>query len=124
MDPSTKIGVGIILLILLGGFWFTSDNSPTGNVIGGDVAGSMRHIVVDATWFEFNPNEIRVKQGEDIMIMINNIDVDHGITIPALGVRGNNVVTFTADKKGEFDFYCDNFCGTGHRDMVGKIIVE
>ena len=124
MEQSTKIGIGIILIIILGGFWFTSDNSPTGNVIQENIAGTTRHIVVDAKWFEFNPNEIRVKQGENIMLMINNLDVDHGITIPELGVSGNDMVVFTADKKGEFLFYCNNFCGTGHSEMVGKIIVE
>mgnify|MGYP001950936036 FL=1 len=85
---------------------------------------NVRSISIDAKWFEFNPNEIIVNQGEKVEITINNLDVDHGITIPELGLSGNNFVSFTADKKGEFMFYCDNFCGEGHKDMIGKIVVE
>jgi predicted MPP superfamily phosphohydrolase len=31
---------------------------------------------------------------------------------------------FTADTAGEYDFYCDVFCGEGHSDMTGRIVVE
>lgn len=84
----------------------------------------VKHIVIDAKWYEFSPNTIRIKEGDKVMLMINNLDTTHGITIPELGVSGNDVVEFTATKKGEFDFYCNNFCGPDHRDMIGKIIVE
>jgi cytochrome c oxidase subunit 2 len=32
-------------------------------------------------------------------------------------------VTLKPDSAGEFDFLCDNFCGTGHEEMNGEIIV-
>ena len=31
---------------------------------------------------------------------------------------------FTADKAGRFDFLCDVFCGDGHEDMSGTLIVD
>ena len=32
-------------------------------------------------------------------------------------------VVFTPDKTGEFTFSCNIFCGSGHEDMVGRLIV-
>jgi cytochrome c oxidase subunit 2 len=33
-------------------------------------------------------------------------------------------VALTPDKAGEFNFLCTVFCGEGHENMVGKVIVE
>ena len=33
-------------------------------------------------------------------------------------------VHFTPDKVGEFHFSCDVFCGDGHEDMTGTVIVK
>jgi len=133
MEKSTKIGLGLFLLVILGGYFFfnsDSDSTITGNVVqagigdfSGTLSGNTRHINIDAKRWDFG-EDIRVKQGEDVMLMINNIDTTHGIFIPELNVRGNNVVTFTADTKGEFEFFCNTFCGSGHKGMTGKIIVE
>jgi cytochrome c oxidase subunit II len=30
---------------------------------------------------------------------------------------------FTPDKSGEFGFHCDVFCGSGHENMTGTVIV-
>jgi cytochrome c oxidase subunit 2 len=32
-------------------------------------------------------------------------------------------VRLTPDKAGDFDFFCDNFCGEGHETMSGTIRV-
>lgn len=115
MEKSTYIGLGIcITIIVVGLVLFNSE----------DKTETTRTIQIDAKWFDFNPNEIRLKQGEDVTIQINNLDATHGINIPKLGIRGDNIVRFRFDKKGEFEFYCNNFCGEGHSDMIGKIIVE
>jgi len=127
MEKSTLFGIMVFLVVIIGGMFITNSESSTitGNTVNNDDNNKkVRHIVIDAKWFEFNPDKITIKQGENVMLMINNIDVLHGINIPELGLRGSDVIEFTADKKGEFDFYCDNFCGEGHREMVGKIIVE
>jgi restriction endonuclease S subunit len=50
--------------------------------------------------------------------------IPHGLAIRGYEDRVNVVsdgkpviVTFTADKVGEFDIYCSNFCGWGHAFM-------
>ncbi|PYT08728.1 MAG: hypothetical protein DMF60_04055 [Acidobacteria bacterium] len=56
-------------------------------------------------------------------------DKEHGFTLPDFGVRTDikpgsvNRISFTPDKAGHFAFACDVFCGGGHEDMSGTLIV-
>ena len=34
------------------------------------------------------------------------------------------VIRFTPEKAGVYDFLCDNFCGSGHEEMNGRIVVK
>ncbi|MEK6967962.1 MAG: cupredoxin domain-containing protein [Nanoarchaeota archaeon] len=80
--------------------------------------------------YSFEPSIINAKVGDTIVLTMKSIDVAHGITIPELGVSQDlpvneeKTVTFKVDKKGEFPFRCSVFCGSGHRSMTGKIVVE
>ncbi|MCF7812799.1 cupredoxin domain-containing protein [Candidatus Gracilibacteria bacterium] len=85
---------------------------------------SVRTINIDAQRFEFSPNIIRVKKGEKVRLVVNNLDTTHNITIPAFQLGNKSEAIFTADKVGEFEFFCANMCGRGHHEMSGKIIVE
>ncbi|HLD04491.1 MAG TPA: cupredoxin domain-containing protein [Candidatus Nanoarchaeia archaeon] len=83
-----------------------------------------------ARMFEFEPSEIRVKQGEPVRLKITSVDVEHGIAIPAYNIRETlpigeeRVIEFIADQVGTFDFYCSVPCGSGHRSMKGQLVVE
>ncbi|PIN87334.1 cytochrome C oxidase subunit II [Candidatus Woesearchaeota archaeon CG10_big_fil_rev_8_21_14_0_10_44_13] len=109
----------ILVVLLLAG---CAKNASTGQAVT-DVDG-VKEYDVDAFRFSYTPDEIRVKQGDDVRININNVDTPHGIMIPDFNAEGENTVEFTADKKGEFAWYCLIPCGSGHMQMRGKIIVE
>src|SRR5690349_16244524 len=87
-------------------------------------------IHMTAKKFEYNPSEITVKKGQPVVIEIVSLDRKHGFTIPELNIRMDvkpgekNVVRFTPDRAGTFNFHCDNFCGEGHEGMAGKLIVQ
>lgn len=91
----------------------SEDNRPT------------RIVEVSAVRFEFTPSVILAKQGEKVLIKIDNTDTVHNIFIPELD-QFENSREFLLDtsKKGEFEFNCANFCGEGHLTMTGKIIIE
>jgi len=61
---------------------------------------------------------------------LTSIDRVHGFKMPNFGIRTAIVpgettkVTFKPDKAGSFAFFCDVFCGDGHEDMGGTLIVE
>ncbi len=85
---------------------------------------------ITAKTFEFNPSIIRVNKGDRVKLIIKSTDVTHGFEIKEYNIREtlypNEPVTveFTADKAGEFIFKCNIPCGSGHKEMNGKLIVE
>lgn len=87
-------------------------------------------IEVGAGGFYFNPKEIRVKEGQTVQINVTNEGGTHDWVIdefdartPILQSGQKASVTFVADRKGTFEYYCS--VGS-HRanGMVGKLIVE
>jgi cytochrome c oxidase subunit II len=92
-------------------------------------AATEQVIHLTAKKFDYSPNEITVKKGQPVVIEIVSLDRKHGFTIPDLKVRsdvkpgGKNIVRFTPDKTGTFNFHCDLFCGSGHEGMAGTLVV-
>lgn len=89
-----------------------------------------RAITIDAKNFAYSQKEIRVKRGEPVTLTLTVSDGFHDLVVDELGVRTKkmskgqaDVVTFTPEKTGTFEYYCS--VGT-HRamGMVGKIVVE
>lgn len=86
-------------------------------------------IRVTAKRFDYTPSEIRLKKGVPVVLEFTSQDVVMGFNVPDLGARtdifpGNVTrVRLVPDKVGTFEFHCDIFCGTGHEDMNGTIIV-
>ena len=89
-----------------------------------------RVIEVTAKQWEWIPSTITVKEGDDVVLKIKSLDVTHGFSLPAYDISRNiatgkeTIIEFTANKKGAFSFTCSVFCGSGHRDMTGTLVVE
>jgi cytochrome c oxidase subunit 2 len=89
-----------------------------------------REIKVTARKFEFLPKTITAHRGERIRLVITSDDVDHGFALKAFGInetikaRQTKVIELTPDREGKFDFACSVFCGDGHEDMTGELIVS
>jgi len=88
-----------------------------------------RVIKVVARKFEFVPAEIHVKQGETVTFQFTAPEVPMGFNLADFNLRADIVpgkvatLNFTPDKTGSFTFLCDVFCGSGHEDMSGTLIV-
>jgi len=86
-------------------------------------------IKIVAQKFSFTPNEIVLKKGEMVRLDFTSLDFIHGFNVPDLKIRADlppgkiTTVVLTPEKTGTFEFVCDNFCGSGHEDMAGRIIV-
>ena len=85
--------------------------------------------VVEHRW-QWDPDYIEVRQGARVRVYIENEDpIDHGFAIREFGVdqrvpaRGNVTVDFVADRAGEFEFFCSVYCGPGHFDQKGTLVV-
>ena len=91
---------------------------------------AVHEIRMTAKTYEFNPKEVRVKQGERVRLVIMALDRRHGFEIKALGINSvlekgkETVVEFVAERAGEYKFKCSVRCGWRHGSMKGKLIVE
>lgn len=88
-----------------------------------------RTIHVGVRQYVWEPATMIAKKGERVRLIIHNADVKHGLAIPELGVNEDippdgAVVTFMASKQGTFEFFCSVWCGEGHMEMRGKIVIE
>jgi cytochrome c oxidase subunit II len=87
-------------------------------------------IAVSAMKFEFLPETINLKKGEPVILELSSLDRTHGFKVPDLGLRADVLADTTVrvrvvpEKVGRFTFACDNFCGEGHEDMEGVIVVS
>lgn len=90
---------------------------------------SEKVIRVTAKKFEFSPSEITVKKGEPLVLELTSADRGHGFFLPDFGVEAKinpgavTRVSFMPGKTGKFNFACDVFCGSGHDDMSGALVV-
>ena len=95
-------------------------------------AADQKEIVIKITAkkFEYSPSSIKIKKGIPVIFELTSLDTRHGFNCPKLGVRTDikpgkvSRVRILAQKAGVYEFHCDIFCGDGHEDMYGKIIVE
>src|SRR6266850_1954544 len=80
--------------------------------------------------FTYLPDVIELQLGIPVIIELTSADRDHGFSVPDLGIRidvepGKTArVRVVPDKLGAFDFHCDVFCGSGHEEMAGRIVVS
>jgi heme/copper-type cytochrome/quinol oxidase subunit 2 len=151
-NPLYGIGIGAVIIVLGAGFFImghkndTKSNNTTMSqatttktkpTTKNEVAGAstkstdeVKIVQVEAGSFYYKPNEIKVKKGQKVKIVMNSVSMMHDFNIDELNVRmpvtpkgTTGTVEFTADKAGTFEYYCS--VGQ-HRKMgqVGKIIVE
>lgn len=100
---------------------------PSTEVVNGRTERTIHMGVRQYVW---EPNTITAKKGELVRLIIHNADVKHGLVIPDLGVMEGDippegaVIEFTASKVGTFEFFCSVYCGEGHMEMRGKVVIE
>lgn len=92
-------------------------------------AAQPRVIQVVAKKFVFVPAEIHVQQGESVVLQFTAPEVPMGVNFADFKTRTDVVpgttatVALTPQQAGSFTFVCDVFCGTGHEDMSGVLVV-
>src|SRR2546426_8945658 len=92
-------------------------------------AGAEQVVHMTAKRFEYTPSEITLKKGVPVILELTALDRDHGFKVPEFGLRADVKlgevarVRIVPDHTGRFEFRCDVFCGDGHEDMAGEIVV-
>jgi len=94
----------------------------------GDPPDPVVHVV--ARRLTYAPDVIELQLGVPVVIELTSADRDHGFSVPELGLRidvepGKTAsVRVVPSKVGTFAFHCDVFCGSGHEEMAGRIVVS
>ena len=87
-------------------------------------------INIAAKRFEFTPNQITLRKGEPVKLLLTSADVTHGfylkpLKIDEIIVPGKTTeVNITPQTAGTYLLICDHFCGVNHAAMNMKVIVE
>lgn len=89
---------------------------------------------VIARRFAFEPATIEVVEGDTVRLLVRSADGPHGVEIKAFKVKkavprakaGDEpvVIEFVASAAGEYPILCSEYCGNGHKDMTGALVVR
>ena len=107
------------------------------------VVNGVKEIHVKAFSYGYIPRQMRVNKGDKVRIFVTNIDRAAGITknpdvtmgftiYGPYGLRTNMdlprgitaVTEFTADIAGEYEIFCQHFCGPLHLEMRATFFVD
>ena len=82
-----------------------------------------------ARMWAFDPPEVRLPPGSDVDLYLSALDVTHGMYIEhtnvnLMAVPGSvNAARVRFDREGEYNLICHEYCGLGHQNMMGKIVI-
>lgn len=85
--------------------------------------GAAQRIEIAAQRFNYKPNEITLKKGVPVVLVLTSKDVNHGLKFKGLDLdikvkkHATTQVPFTPEKTGTFVGQCSVFCGSGHGSM-------
>ncbi len=88
-----------------------------------------RVVRITAQRFAYNPAEVTLVRGQPVVLELASLDRSHGFRVPSLDLRtevpenGVARVRVVPERAGRFFFVCDVFCGSGHEEMEGAIVV-
>jgi len=72
---------------------------------------------------------IELQKGQSYRLHLSSLDVQHGFSLQPVGINIQvhpgleHIVTLTPTSSGDFSVVCNEFCGLGHHQMVGRIRV-
>jgi len=78
----------------------------------------------------YEDDNLHVPADEPVKLILASKDVIHSLFIPAFRLKqdvvpGRLIATwFRATQPGEYELECAEYCGTGHSDMLAKVIVH
>ena len=88
--------------------------------------GEVYLIAKQFQWFPI----LKLRAGETYRLHISSVDFLHGFSLLPMNMNFqvvpgyDHVLTIKPMAPGVYPIVCNEFCGVGHQNMVGKIIVE
>ena len=126
----TTIPIVLVLVIFVWGFKVFMDlSTPPANSYEVLVTGQKWK------WLFTYPNgtvdeNLHAPVDTPVRLVMTSEDVIHGFFIPAFRLKHDVVpgryakVWFRAVKAGDYQIFCTQYCGTGHSDMLAKVVIH
>lgn len=73
---------------------------------------------------------VKLQKGASYTLHLSSADVNHGFSLYPMNINFQVVpgydygLRITPNESGEYSIVCNEFCGIGHHNMVGRILVE
>jgi cytochrome c oxidase subunit 2 len=73
---------------------------------------------------------IKLKKGVEYTLHLSSTDINHGFSLYPININFQVVPGYdyglkvVPNKSGDFRIICNEFCGIGHHNMTGRVIVE
>ncbi len=125
----TTAGVVTALLTLAACGGDDVETGKVNGVAGGKPTADAREVSVDASNFQFDPDELKISANEEIALDLKSEDGPHDFAVDGLGLvadvgaGGDTVQRLRIDQPGSYTFFCTL---PGHRDggMEGTLTVK
>lgn len=128
MNRNLWLGILIVVLILVGGYYFgkgyssPAANMPKNSASSSSTKSSSQSLKVDISNFIFNPSSTTVKINSTVT-WTNNDSAPHTVTSDNGNFQSNTLATgdtfsFTFKKAGTFPYHCNI-----HKFMKAEVIV-
>lgn len=78
----------------------------------------------------YTDDTLHAPVGRNVRVIISSADVLHSLYLPAFRQKMDAVpgryteLWFQATEAGEFPIFCTEYCGTGHSNMLSKVVVH
>lgn len=119
----------MMIMYFWGGYVFVNARRPP--------AGAMQINVIGKQWMwkvqhpegAREINTLHVPMGRPIKLVMTSQDVIHDFGLPDFRIKQDvipgtySVEWFQADRTGDYNLFCDQYCGDLHSQMIGKVIV-
>ena len=118
-----------MVMFAWGAVIFVNYSTPPKNAMEINVIGKQWMWKVQHADSQREINELHVPIDQDVRLTMTSEDVIHDFSIPAFRVKMDVVPGryttewFRPTKVGEYHLFCDQYCGTEHSRMVGKVTV-
>ena len=119
----------VMVMFAWGAVIFVNASRPPPNAMEINVIGKQWMWKVQHPDGQREINELHVPVGQPVRLTMTSQDVIHDFGIPAFRVKQDVLPGrytsewFEATEPGEYHLFCDQYCGTQHSRMVGKVVV-
>jgi cytochrome c oxidase subunit 2 len=94
-------------------------------------ASAPQVVEIVASRYAFDPSRVEVTEGDRVRLVVRSADGVHGVAIKKFRVskviakKGESItIDFVASAAGTYEILCSEYCGEGHDEMKGTLVVR